>query len=226
MQPMVRVICPECASKLNAKDELIGQTRNCPKCGQPVRIVAEIDFDQIALTGDSATAAEPDRSATEGVLEGGLELGLTRPEGPKRLNRESNYLICGRTQLVATWSNNGQGWMLKIDAGMVSARRNSNQLPSQGDFKLVELKLELTNDGKRLLGLRIYQLAPRWALPALARDDDQIVEKITGPGGLNREQKFVVRQALKDQFMRPVWEDAAAVLEYLGNTDYHSHEIG
>jgi hypothetical protein len=46
--------------------------------------------------------------------------------------------------------------------------------------------------------------------------------KVTGPGCLNRDQKNAVRQVLKEQFMRPVWQDAAAVLEYLGNTDYHS----
>jgi hypothetical protein len=215
---MVRVVCPACASKLNAKDELIGQVRNCPKCGQPVSIVADIDLDLAAVTTDKAEPSEQASSAPE--------KGLVRPDVPKRLNRESHYLICGRTRLAAAWANNGQGWLLKTESGLVNARRNNDQIPSEGDFKLVELKLEVTADGRRLTGLRIYQLAARWALLALTHDDDQITEKITGPGGLNRDQKFVVRQALKDQFMRPVWENAANVLEYLSNTDYHSHEVG
>ena len=41
VRAMIRVTCPHCGSKLNAKDELAGQTRKCPKCAQPVRIVAD-----------------------------------------------------------------------------------------------------------------------------------------------------------------------------------------
>jgi hypothetical protein len=228
---MVRIVCPGCASKLNAKDELIGQVRNCPKCGRSVRIVAEINLDEMSILADADTPAVPDTPAIEESMPAETTTsppqgGLVKPNVPKRLNRESHYLICGRTQLAAAWTNNGQGWLLKTDAGLVNAKRNSDNIPSEGDFKLVELKLEITADGRRLSGLRIYQLAPRWALLALTHDDDQITEKITGPGALNREQKFVIRQALKDQFMRPVWENAAAVLEYLANTDYHSNEIG
>ena len=80
-------------------------------------------------------------------------------------------------------------------------------------------------EGKRLTGLGIYQLATRWALTVLDQGDDPIVGKIIGPGSLNRDQKNAVRQALRDQFMRQVWEGAAAVLEYLGNADYHSHNV-
>ena len=42
---------------------------------------------------------------------------------------------------------------------------------------------------------------------------------------MNREQKNAVRQALKDLFMRPVWENATHVVEYLGSADCHSHSI-
>ena len=67
---------------------------------------------------------------------------------------------------MAAWENNGRGWRLKIETGMVGARRNSDQIPTEGDFKLVELRFEHTPDGKRLSGLHIYQLAERWALKA------------------------------------------------------------
>jgi hypothetical protein len=197
---------------------LIGQVRNCPKCGQPVRIVADIDLNEVSVPVDNTPPTQQIIPPAEG--------GLVKPKLPKRLNRESHYLICGSTHLMAAWTNNGQGWLLKTESGLASAKRNGDRIPAEGDFKLVELKLEVTADGRRLSGLRIYQLAPRWALLALTRDDDQITEKITGPGTLNRDQKFVIRQALKDQFMRAVWENAANVLEYLGNTDYHSHEVG
>jgi hypothetical protein len=214
---MIRITCPNCASKLNAKDELIGQVRNCPKCGNPVQITAEVG------DGDSLALADV---LPEQRVQPALEGGLVKPDLPKRLNRESNYLICGRTSLVAAWGNKGQGWLVKTEAGLVSAKRNGDQLPAQGDFKLIELCFDMQPEGKRLTGLEIYQLAAHWALTALNQDEDQIMEKVTGRASLNRDQKVAVRQALKDQFMRPVWENAAAVHEFLANADYHSHSVG
>jgi hypothetical protein len=205
---MIRVTCPACNSKLNAKDEIAGQTRKCPKCAYPVKIVA-----------DAPPAAKPDI-----VAEG--QDALPVPDLPERLNRDHHYLICDNTRLMATWENNGNGWMSRAAAGFLSAKRNRENLPAEGDFKLVELKFEHTPDGKRLKALESYQLALRWALTVLCQGDDQICGKITGPGALNREQKNAVRQALRDQFMRPVWQDAAEVLAYLGNADYHSPGVG
>jgi len=215
---MIRVTCPNCLSKLTAKDSLAGQVRKCPRCAQPVEIVGETKSDD----GPAVESPDdtPDRRDADALKE-----GLLKPDLPKRLNRESVYLICGRTNLVAFWDNKGRGWSLKTDAGMVSAKRNSDQLPAQGDFKLVELRLDKTPEGKRLTGLRVYQLALQWALTVLNQDEDQIAERIIGTASLNREQKNAVRQALKDQYMRPVWENAANVLEYLANADYHSCEV-
>ena len=141
---------------------------------------------------------------------------------PERLDRTNVYLICARAKLAAQWQNNGEGWMLKTNAGYVSAPRNRDQLPSQGDFKLVELKLETKEAGRHLIGLVVYQLAARWALNSLERGDDAICAKITGPSGLNRDQKNLVRNAIKELFMHQVYEHADAVLEYLGNADSHS----
>jgi hypothetical protein len=215
---MIRVSCPNCGSKLNAKDELAGQTRKCPKCAQPVRIVADAPADLGSVGLDETLSDQHVQAATEEHLPS-VHL-------PERLNRDSHYLICDKTRLVAAWENNGSGWMLKTGAGFVNAKRNRDELPSQGDFKLVELKFTMTPDGKRLSGLMTYQLDTRWALTTLDQGDDQIVAKIVSYGFLNRDQKNAVRQALRDQFMRPVWENAAEVLEYLGNTDYHSHGVG
>ncbi len=212
---MIRVTCPHCGSKLNAKDELAGQTRKCPKCAQPLLVVA----DPAPVGRDVGRTAPPaDPPATEE--------GLPSLDLPEHLNRLSHYLICDRTHLVATWENDGRGWMLKTISGLIAAKRNRDQLPSQGDFKLVELKLSMTSDGKRLTGLKSYQLALRWALTVLDQGDEQIVAKIIGHGSLNQDQKAVVRETLRDQFMREVWQDAADVLAYLGNTDYHSSGVG
>ena len=58
------------------------------------------------------------------------------------------------------------------------------------------------------------------------KQNQVIAAKIAAPGCLNREQKHVVRTVVKDQFMREVWADSQAVLDYLGNTDYHSPGVG
>jgi hypothetical protein len=215
---MIRVRCPQCGSKLNAKDELAGQTRKCPKCAQPVLIVADSTAAPDSIAGGETSSDQHIQLASEEHL--------PSPDRPERLNRESHYLICDRTRLVAAWENNGDGWMLKTTAGFVNAKRNRDSLPAQGDFKLVELKFTTTPEGKRLAGLASYQLGAHWALTALDQGDEAILGKITGPGCLNKDQKNVVRQALREQFMRQVWEKAAAVLEYLGNADYHSPGVG
>ena len=216
---MIRIRCPNCHSRLSAKDELAGQTRNCPKCAQPVHIVADASAEpNDALAAGDAPAAQHVQSATEDRL--------PLIHLPERLNRESHYLICDKTRVVAAWENNGSGWMFKAGPGFISAKRCRQELPAQGDFKLVELKFAMTPDGKRLSGIMSYQLATRWALTTLDQGDDPIAEKMVGEGSLNRDQKNAVRQALKDQFMRQVWEGAADVLEYLGNADYHSPGVG
>ena len=211
---MIRLTCPHCGSRLNAKDELAGQTRKCPKCAEPVLIVVDPPA--------SPAGADPHEAPSDSQVKVATEEGLPSLDLPERLNRDSYYLICDRARLVATWANNGSGWMMKTNAGLISAKRNREKLPAEGDFKLVELKFTMTPEGKRLAGLTSYQLATRWALTVLDQGDEPIVKKITGYGCLNQDLKNVVRQALRDQFMRQVWEDAATVLEYLGNTDYHS----
>ena len=214
---MIRITCPKCNSKLSAKIELAGQTRKCPKCGEKLTIP------ELGLTPE--TAADFDHvldDPGDQHVETADEIRLPDVEAPERLDRQNRYMICDKTKLVAAWKNDGHGWMLNQGHGMISASRNPDQLPSQGDFTLVELKLDMTDDGLRLHGLTAYHLAPRWSLTKLDKGDDLILSSVTGPGGLNKQQKGVVRQFIKDQFMRDVWEDAAEVLDYLANTDYHS----
>ena len=218
---MIRVTCPGCKSKLSAKLELAGRARKCPKCGTAVTIPKQ------ELTPD--TAADFDNvldDPGDTHVETPSKTKLPAFEAPERLDRQNRYLICDKTKLVATWKNDGNGWKLKTGFGMISAARNHEQLPAQGNFKMVELKIDMTDDGLRLRGLAVYQLAPRWELTKLDKGDDLIVSSISGAGWLNRDQKNVVRQFIKDQFMRQVWEDADEVLDYLGNTDYHSAGVG
>ena len=67
-----------------------------------------------------------------------------------------------------------------------------------------------------------YQLAQSWALTTLDKGDDKILSTVVALGRLNKVQKDVVRQTIKDRLMHPVWTDAQNVLDYLANTDYHS----
>jgi hypothetical protein len=215
---MIRMICPGCGKKLHAKDELAGRTAKCPNCGQPVQIPTEVPAASNTIPLDDAEPGEHVIPASEDHV-------ATRPAA-ERLNRASHYLICNRTQLMAKWENDGGGWMIRAVGGFLPAKRNRDKLPDQGDFQLTELKFEITPEGKRLVGIASHRLVSRYALTVLDQGDEAIMEKIVGPGCLNRDQKNAVRQALREQFMRPVWQDATAVLDYLGSADYHSPGVG
>jgi len=210
---MVRVRCPGCHSQLNAKDELAGQVRKCPKCQTPIRIpTADPEgVESISLVDT------PDESVPLQALE-----PLPTIPIPRQLVKPHRYLICDNTKLMALWQPNGKGWMLKINTGMIPALRNINQAPVDGNFQFVEIRLESHDDGLRLDAIVAYQLAQRYALYELDKGDHQILSMITGPGQLNREQKNVIRQTIRDLFLPEVWADAQEVLDYLSNTDYHS----
>jgi len=206
---MIRAICPSCQSKLNAKDKLAGQTRKCPKCGVPVLIPQ----------GDDASKSSPQPSAGHNDDSG--ETALRLVAAPQRLSPTNRYLICDRTRVVASWRHDGRGWMLKTTAGLISVKRNRDQIPDRGNFTLVELELTSHQSELRLVGITSYQLSQR-ALIYLDQGEDKILTAITAPGSLGKEQKNAVHQTIIDQFMHPVWKDADMVLEYLANTDYHS----
>ncbi len=207
---MVRFRCPGCGSALNAKEELAGQTRRCPKCGTAVTVpYPGADGDELPDEVDAHVLPA-------------IEEHLPFHQYPERLNRLFRYLVVDKKDVFATWTNNGQGWQVHASHGFVSASRNAELLPSQGDFQLVELHMETDEGAHRLTGVVVYQLARRWALTNLARGDDGICKSIEGPGKLSREQKTAVLEYLKRTYMRDVWADAEGVLDYLTNTDYHS----
>ena len=216
---MIRVICPNCQARLNAKDELIGQMRVCPGCGKAIVIRPAPERPTSPETLDAppdTVAPAPDTSPAP----------VGHAEALTRLARVNSYLVCESSRVIATWENNGQGWRVKIDHGFGSAARNPEKIPTQGDFKLVELRMVQSGDELRLKCIRVYQLITRWGLSGLARGDDLVCKSITGPGALLRAQKNAVRMHLQERFMRDVWGDAAEVLDYLGNDDFHSPGAG
>ncbi len=212
---MIRVECPGCGTKLNAKEELAGQTRKCPQCGGPVEISAP-----------SAAPGAPGPAASEStpiIFTNPAETRLPSKIHLQRLRRTHRYVICDKTTVVATWRNDGMGWMIRTASGFAPARRNSESLPHYGQFVLVELEMVQKDEGMRLAAINSYQLASRFAMTKLDKGDDDIIHAITDLGCLNRQQKFAVRQALQDEFLREVWGDSPEVLDYLSNADYHSH---
>lgn len=211
---MIRIECSSCGSKLNAKDELAGQTRKCPKCGQTIHVPE-------AAPSPEAPAIPVVESA-EVHAQAVNEEHLPTKHFPDRLDRQNRYLILDKMKLVALWEKQTSGWMLKTGFGFVQAGRNYDQLPAQGDFKLVELQMRMADEGLRLDGLLCYQLAKRWALTNLDKGDDKILKSITAYGSLNKQQKAAVQKIFKEFFMRNVWEGATDVLDYLANSDYHS----
>ncbi|MEA1950761.1 MAG: hypothetical protein U9N87_05220 [Planctomycetota bacterium] len=223
MANLIRIVCPGCGVKIKAKEKLAGKTRTCPKCGEKI-VVPKLEAKPSEAAVAETTVAEADEAApaVEIIQANQAETRLPSADFPERLNRRHRYLICDKTRLLATWRDNGQSWLVKGASGFMSAKRNTENLPAYGQFTLVELELELTDDGLRLAAITSYKLASRFAMTKLALGDDDIMRVIEAHGSLNRDQKNAVRSALKDQFMREVWGDSTEVTEYLSNADYHS----
>mgnify|MGYP005838841661 FL=1 len=211
---MIRFLCPHCGSKLDAREEIAGQTRKCPKCRNPVTV---------PQPAGPSRAAEPSKDGSPAVARPPAEVPIRPPPShPTRLVAHNRYLICDRSGVFAAWEGGGQGWLLRTDHGYTPVARNADKLPPQGDFKLVELQMSVEHERPLLRALRVFQLAKRWALVSLIRGDDAVLKTITGPGGLNRDQKNAIRQYLGQRMMREIWGDNQTILEYLANPDYHS----
>jgi hypothetical protein len=208
---MIRVKCAACGVTLDARDDLAGQIRNCPRCDRPIPIPE-------TPTGD----AQPTEELTPIIFANPAAERLPPKKFIDRLCRVNRYVICDKTMVLATWRSDGQGWMVRSPSGFIPARRDSDSLPHYGNFVLVELELTQTDEGLRLAAINSFQLATRFALSRLDKGDDDIVLSIVDYGCLNREQKFAVRQVLKEEFLREVWGDTPEIIDYLTNADYHS----
>ena len=212
---MIRVRCPSCRSRLNAKDELFGQTRKCPQCGDVIVIQAD-------PTSDSSHAAVAQAPAVSPRADTAEPSGFQRP---RKLEPSSKYLVADHNRILAAWEDNGQGWLVKMAVGSMQAKRSTEGFPTRGTFVLVELRMNPTDAGRRLAGLLTFRLAGHWALQALARADNAILQKIVGSGALGKQQKAAVLTYLRQTLMPDIWHDSQAVVDYLTNTDYHSQGV-
>lgn len=198
---MIRVICPNCNSKLDAKDELLGQTRNCPKCKNPLVI----------------------RSSNISVNDGAaLETADGKPVHLEPLHR---YFILSPDRIIAHWEN-GKGWQINVGNGFANVRMSSNAIPDQGSFILVDLAIKNTDEGMKMTGLKLYKISMRGALTSLAREETEILKKIDGPGILLKPQKSLITAFLQKNYMFEFLSQGKIVTDYLSSEDIASDQIG
>lgn len=202
----IRLTCKSCRSKIDAKDELRGQKRKCPKCGAV--IVIEPD--------------PPPKSAV--VISEAPALGTAANISPKKLEYQNRYFVLAGDRLLASWEN-AQGWLFNCGSGFQPAKRNPQLIPDQGTYAFVELHVEQTDRGQRLVGLDFYGISARGALPLLARSDGEILTKLDGAEPPSRTQKAVLLAHLRKTFMYEFLSQAAAIVEYLANDDLVSTSI-
>ena len=210
----IRVTCRNCQSKINARDDLLGQTRRCPKCQQPLLIQPDPVPASAVIVDDAPALAA---SAEPGTLDQAALL-------PTRLNYDHKYFILAQDRVLATWEV-GQGWFLNVGTGFVPAKRNPASIPDQGTFAFVELVITRTDQGLRLTGLNMYKISARAALMSLTRTDDEVCSKIDGPEPLNRSQKACLITHIRKHFMFEFLSQAEAIMDYLSNNDWSSTRI-
>jgi hypothetical protein len=203
---LFQIICPSCGSKLNAKIGLIGQTRNCPKCKEPVLIQRDVPQEQTALFTVNEPSIVPVQTGP--VLGNGTNLIENLPE---RLEFRNRYLIAGSDRIVALWEI-GKGWQVNVGNGFASAKRNFSAIPDQGSFALVELVIDSAGIPARL---NVFSISVRGALTALFRDQDEILHKIDSTGKLTKNQKILLLNYLRQNFMYEVLAEAREVVTFL-----------
>jgi hypothetical protein len=206
MSDLFQIICPSCGSKLNAKVGLIGQTRNCPKCREPVLIQrCDLQQEQTPITVNEPSIVTVQTGPT-------LSNGTNLIENlPKQLNFRNHYLIVGSDRIIATWET-GKGWQVNVGNGFASAKRNFSAIPDQGNFVLVELVIASTGIPA---SLHVFNISIRGALTSLFRDESEILHKVDGVGKLSKNQKNLLLNHLRQHFMYEVLAEAREVVTFL-----------
>ena len=218
----IRVICGSCGSKIDAKDELRGQTRRCPKCRQPILIVpteqAQAPKPQPVKAAPAVAqpaAVEPDAAAPTAT--DGLKM--------RRLRPDDLYFVVGSDKLVAYWKL-GEGWMLNVGTGFSQVKRSPGLIPDLGEFVLAEGRVAQTDNGRRLRGLRFWKLSGRGVLLALGRSETEILEKAQFPTVPSGAQKRFILDQIRKLYFASFTDEALDVVEFLTGFDSHSQSVG
>ena len=205
---MFQIVCPSCDAKLNAKEELVGQIRSCPKCSYSILIQREESVTPITVNEPSITAISIGPKIGE---VGGHIAGL-----PERLEYRNRYFIVGSDRMVAVWEP-GKSWQIDAGNGFVPARKFPEIIPDQGVFALVVLVVGPPEDGNRLETLKIFNLSVRGALTSLYRDEGEILHKVDGPGQLTGNQKNILMSYLQRNFMYETLAEAEEIRTILSD---------
>jgi len=133
------------------------------------------------------------------------------PDVPTMIMKNNLYLIVDHKEMVAY--HTGEAWAIHVKDGYVSARMNEKIIPSNGQFILVVVVVGQDDQGhNRLSDIQSYQLRERFALKALAADDDAIFETITAKAELEDKQKKIVRKRIDAKFLPHIWDGAEDLL--------------
>ena len=222
----IRVKCKNCGSKIEAKDELLGQTRHCPKCKSDILIVpenrhvteanaanretAEVSVNSDAEHEDQIVAHAADENQ---IVYDNMER-LPTHDPPTRLQQNCRYFIFSHERLIAAWEI-GKGWQYNTGNGFVNAKINKELLPNSGTFKFVEMIIAQRDTGKQLSGIRTFSLAGKWALPAIGREPEEILAKIDGKAVMSKPQRMQLLAFIRQHYMHDFLQNAKEVYEYL-----------
>jgi len=131
---------------------------------------------------------------------------------PEFLGRYNHYLICNSKEVVATWEEDGKGWMVRVKDGFVRASSNPAQTPSMGTFVLIEIAIEVEGPIKRLTGVHAYLIPSAVALSRLSKSDHAILASLENRTTLSDRQKALVRQRVNAKFLPSIWEGTEGML--------------
>lgn len=212
-----QIYCKSCGSRLNAKANLIGQTRNCPKCKTPILIqheepsaTKEVPTTPIIINEPSITEFAPVPTLDEGA---GLIENL-----PERLAFRNRYIILGAERVVAVWET-GKGWQINVGGGFSPAKKNISAIPDQGSFVLVEIVIDSVAGDSMIGGgpksLNIFKISQRGALTSLYRDESEILEKVDCATELSPQQKNALLSYIRQHFMFESLAGSQELLESL-----------
>ena len=181
----------------------------------------DMDTGSIAA-GDSVVAGESGIHATgrSGIISKGGSSALSSSGsgihasgiGPTHLGALNHYLICDHKDVVARWDNDGKGWMIRLKDGFTRAATVSTEIPSFGNFVLIEVGVERLSDGLHLIQIIGFQLEPTYALHKLTKGDDMVLNTIQSSAPLNQRQITHVKSLVKTNFLPHIWPEMDALL--------------
>lgn len=223
----IRVICKNCGSKIEAKDDLLGQIRNCPKCKSQILIVSE-NKDESQSSETLSEVTQNDNASYDNLDEKIItpqpddenkivydnSAPLPNHNPPTKLISTHRYFIFAHERMIAYWEIS-KGWQFNIGTGFVNAMYNKELLPNTGAFKFVELIIEQTEAGKRLTGLRTFSITKKWAIPAIGREPEEILSEIGGKAVLTKQQRMQLLAFIRSNYMPEFLSNCKEVYDYL-----------